>query len=108
MHPQRRRGGDRAAPGRLLQPASARHRERLGRWQPCHRLSCRAEIRKTRLTERVVVIPVPDERTSLYTVFSSEAGKRYKRRHEEALASVRREMPYEKFLLQSLAKPPRN
>ncbi len=70
--------------------------------------SIRAAIRKRRLDERVVVIPVPNEKTNLYTVFSSEAGKRYKRRYEDALATMRREMPYEKFLLQSLAEPPRN
>lgn len=67
--------------------------------------SIRAEISKRHLNERVVVIPVPNEKTSLYTVFSSEAGKRYKRRYEGALASMRREMPYEKFLLQALPDP---
>ncbi|NML24241.1 substrate-binding periplasmic protein [Zoogloea dura] len=68
--------------------------------------SIRVEIRKTGLGERVVLIPVPDERTGLYTVFSVDAGKRYKRRYQEALSAMRREMPYEKFLLQLLSEPP--
>ncbi|KAB2970151.1 hypothetical protein [Zoogloea sp.] len=69
--------------------------------------SIRTEIRKTSLGDHVIVIPVPDEKTSLYTVFSTEAGKHYKRRYEDALAATRREMPYEKFLLQFLPHPPR-
>lgn len=68
--------------------------------------SIRSVVRKTGLGEHIVVIPVPDEKTSLYTVFSSEAGKRYKRRYQEALSAMRREMPYEKFLLQLLSEPP--
>lgn len=67
-----------------------------------------AGIRKSHLDERVIVIPVPNEKTSLYTVFSGEAGKRYKTRYEEALASVRRELPYERLLPASTAAPPRN
>lgn len=68
--------------------------------------SIRSVVRKIGPGEHIVVIPVPDEKTSLYTVFSSEAGKRYKRRYQEALNAMRREMPYEKFLLQVLSAPP--
>lgn len=70
--------------------------------------SIHAGIHKNRLDERVVVIPVSNEKTSLYTVFSSEAGRRYKRRYEDALATMRRELPYEKLLPASTTGHRRN